>query len=190
MCCCCSCDAKRDTTKRTVFKVLPPTLIFNLKRFEMGQCQRYEGHAASVLLRALTVCVRALCSDFNTMRTFKINDRLEFPMLLNMKPYTAEGIAEQERAAKAAAASAGADDASAEEPASAPAAASQAPHPQCHPDDYYEYELSGVTVHTGSMDRGHYYSFIQEAQTPEQQKQGATPKWIEFNGHKQPTKPS
>ena len=37
-----SCDAKRDTTKRTVFKVLPPTLIFNLKLFEMGQLEEEE----------------------------------------------------------------------------------------------------------------------------------------------------
>jgi len=58
---CSLCDAKVDTTKRTVFNALPPTLIFNLKRFEM---------------------------DYNTMRTLKINDRIEFPMTLNMKPYT------------------------------------------------------------------------------------------------------
>ena len=28
------------------------------------------------------------------------------------------------------------------------------------PSNYYEYELVGVLVHTGSADMGHYYSFI------------------------------
>lgn len=28
------------------------------------------------------------------------------------------------------------------------------------PDDSYEYDLIGVTVHTGTADGGHYYSFI------------------------------
>ena len=57
-----------------------------------------------------------------------------------MKPYSKDGIAEQERAAKPA------------NGAGAPGAQSDAA-PE-HSDDYYEYELSGVTVHTGSMDRG------------------------------------
>lgn len=29
-------------------------------------------------------------------------------------------------------------------------------------DDNYEYELIGVTVHTGTADGGHYYSFIRD----------------------------
>jgi hypothetical protein len=29
-------------------------------------------------------------------------------------------------------------------------------------DEYYEYVLAGVLVHTGSADRGHYYSFVRE----------------------------
>ena len=27
-------------------------------------------------------------------------------------------------------------------------------------DDYYQYELKGINVHTGSADGGHYFSFI------------------------------
>ncbi|GBG29919.1 Ubiquitin carboxyl-terminal hydrolase 34 [Hondaea fermentalgiana] len=30
------------------------------------------------------------------------------------------------------------------------------------PDSYYEYELVGILVHTGTADSGHYYSFIKE----------------------------
>lgn len=29
-------------------------------------------------------------------------------------------------------------------------------------DEHYEYELIGVTVHTGTADGGHYYSFIRD----------------------------
>lgn len=29
-------------------------------------------------------------------------------------------------------------------------------------DSYYEFELVGVLVHSGSADAGHYYSFIKE----------------------------
>ena len=30
------------------------------------------------------------------------------------------------------------------------------------PKDYYQYELVGVLVHTGTAQAGHYYSFIRE----------------------------
>lgn len=33
-------------------------------------------------------------------------------------------------------------------------------------DECYEYELIGVTVHTGNAEGGHYYSFIKERNQP------------------------
>ena len=42
-------------------------------------------------------------------------------------------------------------------------------------DSYYEYELAGVLVHSGSADSGHYYSFIKERQQSNQNR------WLEFN---------
>ena len=33
---------------------------------------------------------------------------------------------------------------------------------QSEEDDIFEYELIGVTVHTGTADGGHYYSFIRD----------------------------
>lgn len=33
-------------------------------------------------------------------------------------------------------------------------------------DECYEYELIGVTVHTGNAEGGHYYSFIRERNVP------------------------
>jgi hypothetical protein len=44
-------------------------------------------------------------------------------------------------------------------------------------DSYYEYELVGVLVHSGSADSGHYYSFIKERQGGNSNK----PRWLEFN---------
>lgn len=42
-------------------------------------------------------------------------------------------------------------------------------------DDQYEYDLIGVTVHTGTADGGHYYSFIKDRTA------GARDKWFLFN---------
>lgn len=45
-------------------------------------------------------------------------------------------------------------------------------------DDFnekYEYDLIGVTVHTGTADGGHYYSFIRDRTTPNKDK------WFLFN---------
>jgi hypothetical protein len=44
------------------------------------------------------------------------------------------------------------------------------------PDEYYEYELKGMVIHTGSLHGGHYYSFIQERLEGDQEG-----KWYEFN---------
>mmetsp|Transcript_11917 Transcript_11917/g.11914 ORF Transcript_11917/g.11914 Transcript_11917/m.11914 type:complete len:140 (-) Transcript_11917:160-579(-) len=40
------------------------------------------------------------------------------------------------------------------------------------PDQYYQYKLKGVVVHYGTVDGGHYYSYIKER---------GTSKWYEFN---------
>lgn len=42
-------------------------------------------------------------------------------------------------------------------------------------DEQYEYDLIGVTVHTGTADGGHYYSFIKDRTT------GCRDKWFLFN---------
>ena len=37
----------------------------------------------------------------------------------------------------------------------------------CERDEGYEYELMGVTVHTGTADGGHYYCFVRESKPPD-----------------------
>lgn len=104
------CDKKVRAIKRCCLQRLPEVLVIQLKRFEF---------------------------DLRNMSNVKLNDRLEFPVELNMEPYTVEGLARRE----------GKED------------IGEALH---HPREHYEYVLRGIVVHTGTADSGHYYSFVQE----------------------------
>lgn len=63
-------NRKVDALRRCAIRELPSTLIIHLKRFEF---------------------------DLETMDRKKVNDLLSFPMLLNMFPYTEEGILMKEQ---------------------------------------------------------------------------------------------
>ncbi|KAG7254194.1 hypothetical protein CRUP_026648, partial [Coryphaenoides rupestris] len=102
--------------------------------------------------------------SFNTMRyTFnmvtmmkeKVNTHFSFPLRLNMTTYTEDflmGKGERKDGFR--------------EEGEAPGAES------------YEYDLIGVTVHTGTADGGHYYSFIRDIVNPHAYKNN---KWYLFN---------
>jgi len=66
---CEKCDKKIDTLKRTCVKELPRYLVITLKRFEF---------------------------DFDRMVRVKVNDYYEFPLELNMLPYTQEHLKRKE----------------------------------------------------------------------------------------------
>ena len=91
--------------------------------------------------------------DYQTFNEVKVNDRFEFPIAttLNMKPYTKEGIAAAE--------------------------GGPVEDEMIRSDDYYEYELVGVLIHSGTAHSGHYYSYIRERVTED----GSDPRWFEFN---------
>lgn len=104
---CSSCSNKVNALRRSCIQSLPKNLIIHAKRFEF---------------------------DLELMKRVKVNDYFEFPMVLNLEPYTKEGLSRKEN--------------------------SDQYIPPSHPLKYYEYQLSGILVHTGTADSGHYYSFI------------------------------
>ncbi|CAI5476794.1 unnamed protein product [Closterium sp. Yama58-4] len=67
---CGQCGKKVDALKRACIKTLPSTLIIHLKRFDF---------------------------DYETMQRLKLKDRFTFPLSLNMRPFTREGLAQKER---------------------------------------------------------------------------------------------
>lgn len=93
--------------------------------------------------------------DFETFQNEKINSRLEFPQVLDIWPYSRDGVMQRE--AEEAAEAAGVA------PAAAPTGVS--------PSDY-TYCLMGVVCHSGTAASGHYYSFIRDR---------ASGEWFEFN---------
>ncbi|KAK5577390.1 hypothetical protein RB653_002331 [Dictyostelium firmibasis] len=99
--------------------------------------------------------------DLDLMKRTKLNDALRFPMTIDMEPYTKEYLERKEAIEKAK-----------EKGEQIPEAAS------LHPPSYYQYELAGILVHTGTADSGHYYSYIKER---EPNCEGQPRRWILFN---------
>lgn len=98
--------------------------------------------------------------DYATLRQKKLNTRFEFPTKLNMKPYTVEGRPDK---------------------AGPKTSADEAKEEAVHPDEYYQYELMGVVVHTGTCDSGHYYSFIKERDPKYVGDGDDHRRWFQFN---------
>ncbi|XP_033873774.3 ubiquitin carboxyl-terminal hydrolase 34 isoform X3 [Acipenser ruthenus] len=102
--------------------------------------------------------------SFNTMRyTFnmvtmmkeKVNTHFSFPLRLDMTPYTEDflmGKCDRKDGFR--------------------------DEGEAKPAESYEYDLIGVTVHTGTADGGHYYSFIRDIVNPHAYKNN---KWYLFN---------
>ena len=67
---CDKCDKKVTALKRACIKRLPRTLVMPLKRFEY---------------------------NFDTMQRNKCNDYCEFPDVIDMEPYTQEGLKRAEK---------------------------------------------------------------------------------------------
>jgi ubiquitin carboxyl-terminal hydrolase 9/24 len=100
--------------------------------------------------------------DYDYMQKMKVNDYCEFPEELNMEPYTQEGLARREKMAK-----------KEENPNEDDEEGTVEPK---YPLDLYNYKLSGVLVHSGYAEGGHYYSFIKDREDEE-----GEDKWYEFN---------
>ena len=140
---CDKCDKKVTTLKRVCIKRLPRYLIFVLKRFDI---------------------------NYDNMQKFKINDYCEFPSLLNMKPFTTEGLAEKDKEKELEKAK--------KEGKDLDELQETLPKIVLYPDEYYQYKLSGIVIHLGTADAGHYYSLIMDR---EKENIPENKRWFEFN---------
>lgn len=135
---CEKCEKKVNTLKRCCIKRMPNILFLVLKRFEF---------------------------DFDSMQKVKVNDYCEFPIDLDMSPYSQQELAKQDLIKLMDEKNLTVDDLNED---------------QMHilnrkvPENYYKYKLKGIVVHYGTAEQGHYYSFIQDR---ENKNQG----WFEFN---------
>ena len=134
---CEKCAVKRNTTKRMCIRSLPQTLVIQLKRFHY---------------------------DWETNRAVKFDDYFEFPWVLDMRPYTAQGIqAEEDRETwQAKLGSAGLANLDETQTVS------------------HNYDLVGVVVHSGQASAGHYYSFIKDRRGNSVTNPNKN-KWFKFN---------
>lgn len=79
--------------------------------------------------------------DYERESAFKFNDYFEFPRVLDMQPYTVNGLAQIEGEVIE-------DDLSSSQ------------------KEHTHYELNGIVVHSGQASGGHYYSFILDKNSP------------------------
>jgi len=104
--------------------------------------------------------------DYDTMAKVKVNDYCEFPTKLNLEPYTQQGLRKAEKAKK-------------KEQGQENAEGQQEENVTEYPTSYFEYKLTGVVIHLGFADSGHYYSLIQDQELADM----TSEKWYEFNDH-------
>lgn len=107
------------------------------------------------------LCFNTMRYTFNmvTMTKEKVNTHFSFPLQLDMAPYLEKNLIKAKDKVPDGTAEPMTDEAKQNETST-------------------EYELIGVTVHTGTADGGHYYSFIREREASGQQ---AKDKWYLFN---------
>ena len=133
---CEKCSVKRNTVKRMCVRSLPQTLVIQLKRFHY---------------------------DWETNRSLKFDDYFEFPWVLDMGPFTSDGIAAKEDRDNF--------------------QAKLSPGLSLNTslkDITFNYDLVGVTVHSGQANAGHYYSFIKDRKGNSVVNPNKN-KWFKFN---------
>ncbi len=103
------------------------------------------------LPRVLVLVLKRFEYDYETMQKNKINDYCEFPLELNMEKYTQEYLMKTNNEKLN-------DEGDKNTTRNAL-------------NTEYLYDLTGVIIHTGTTERGHYYSFVKKENS----------QWLEFN---------
>eukprot|EP01129_Flabellula_baltica_P011122 TRINITY_DN4802_c0_g1_i1.p1 TRINITY_DN4802_c0_g1~~TRINITY_DN4802_c0_g1_i1.p1 ORF type:complete len:2081 (-),score=416.76 TRINITY_DN4802_c0_g1_i1:9-6251(-) len=97
----------------------------------------------------LIIHLRRFEFDIELMARRKVNEECSFDFLLNMEEYTKEGIEANEKEEKGEKVM------------------------RVNNREFYDYELTGILVHTGTTESGHYYSFIRDNDDHD--------KWFQFD---------
>lgn len=154
---CSQCGKKARAEKRACFKKLPHILCFNTMRYTF---------------------------NMGTMLKEKVNTHFSFPLRLDMSGYVEKKLMPQHCRDEQRERDGGGGDASAGktendlEPAEMDLNSSiddKSKNDSGTQMEHYQYDLIGVTVHTGTADGGHYYSFIRDRTSANKDK------WFLFN---------
>lgn len=159
---CSQCGKKVRAEKRACFRSLPQILCFNTMRYTFNMV---------------------------TMLKEKVNTHFSFPMRINMRDYVEKNLMpqqhkameEQEQEAKDNKQKLSGGDVDGDKEAAE--SEQETVNGSAAAVEEYEYDLVGVTVHTGTADGGHYYSFIKERDADRLQRVAAKPndRWLLFN---------
>ncbi|CAF0953347.1 unnamed protein product [Adineta ricciae] len=149
---CAKCQEKRTTIKRLCIKKLPPLLCIQMKRFGF---------------------------DWENNRALKFDDYFKFPLVLNMEPYTLDGVNKRESFVEH-------EDTTnnenlinssvlnTDENKSLPRTTGNLSNGM----PTINYELIGIVIHSGQANAGHYYSFIKDVR---RRHSNNTNQWYRFN---------
>lgn len=120
------------------------------------------------------VHLQRIVFNYDTFRNDKVNSRLDFPKHLNLKSYTSEEICKSKNEES--------------KDYNSDSKNEESFLFYSKDDSYYEYELVGVVVHTGTADAGHYYSYInvkregmEDQMVYDKTNLNDVNKWLEFN---------
>ena len=128
-----------NNLKDSLLKLNVPEVISDFKCSNCGQKVTINKITSlNKLPNVLVVHLKRFYLDYETCHTTKINTKMEFPTKINLKEFCIEEITKNYSVSKDEAI----DDI------------------YTRQDEYYQYELKGINIHTGSADGGHYFSYI------------------------------
>ncbi len=103
--------------------------------------------------------MRYMYNMLNMQKVEKVNTHFSFPFQLDMSPYMEKNLIPKDKEDVDKKSDSKKDD---------------------EDDTSYEYELIGVTVHTGTAEGGHYYAFIRD-RSSSSRRHGGNDRWYSFN---------